>query len=325
MDSILNTLQVKTEQFLTWRKRRKYIRKELQKRKNPILDWIEAFLWAACVVLLINQYLLQAYQIPSSSMEDTLLVSDRIFVNKFIYGPELLPGMFKLPSPVEPHRGEIIIFENPTYISQGPLFDIAQRIIYMLTLSLVDIDRNPDGTPKAHFLIKRAVGMGGDRLRIEDGDMFFMPQGTDIWLPESEFQEVSGVEYPVKRLVQESAYPVIREAGRLTALSDMEIELSAQAENALSRFQTIRYPDHFAFNRARTAELFAANPHKRRFSSYWRKYERGWYIPEGNIFAMGDNRDNSRDARWFGAIESDAVLGRAMFRYWPLHRVGGIE
>ena len=66
--------------------------KARQKRRNPVVDWIDAILSAVVIVLLINQYLLQAYQIPSQSMEPGLLVSDRIFVNKLAYGPELIPG-----------------------------------------------------------------------------------------------------------------------------------------------------------------------------------------------------------------------------------------
>ena len=58
-------LRIVTEKYLGYRKRKKRLRKEKQKKKNVILDWVEAFLWAAGMVLLINQYLMQAYQIPS--------------------------------------------------------------------------------------------------------------------------------------------------------------------------------------------------------------------------------------------------------------------
>jgi signal peptidase I len=40
---------------------------------------------------------------------------------------------------------------------------------------------------------------------------------------------------------------------------------------------------------------------------------------------MGDNRDNSKDARWFGAVSLDKVLGHALFVYWPLGRLGSIR
>ena len=131
----------RTEQFLTHRKRRRLRKKEKQKRKNPILDWVDAIFSAVVIVLLINQYLLQAYLIPSQSMIPTLLIGDRIFVNKIIYGPELIPGRIKLPGFRQPKRGEVIIFDNPDYLSPGPVKEILQRIIYMVTLTLVEIGR----------------------------------------------------------------------------------------------------------------------------------------------------------------------------------------
>ncbi|MFW6293457.1 MAG: S26 family signal peptidase [Spirochaetota bacterium] len=40
---------------------------------------------------------------------------------------------------------------------------------------------------------------------------------------------------------------------------------------------------------------------------------------------MGDNRDNSRDGRYFGAVDTGDVLGRAMVKYWPINRIGAIR
>ena len=82
-------IQELTEAVLTRRKRRHLIIKEKQKAKHPVRDWVETFLWAAGMVLLANQYLLQAYVIPSGSMINSLLIGDRVFVNKLVYGPEL--------------------------------------------------------------------------------------------------------------------------------------------------------------------------------------------------------------------------------------------
>ena len=167
-----------TERYLSWRKKRRLARKAKQKRRNVIVDWLDAIGSAVVIVLLINQYLLQAYQIPSPSMEPTLLVTDRIFVNKIVYGPELIPGMLKIPGPWQPQRGEVIIFESPEYISSGPVVDILQRVIYMVTLSLVDIDKDENGQPKHHFLIKRAVGMPGDRIRVNEGNVEIRTPGS---------------------------------------------------------------------------------------------------------------------------------------------------
>ena len=213
-------LQRTTERYLTWRKRRRLAKKERQKQKNVILDWLEAIGSAVLIVLLINQFLLQAYQIPSQSMVSTLEIGDRIFVNKLIYGPELIPGMMKINFPRKPRRAEIIIFENPSYISSGPLMEILQRVIYMVTLSLVDIDRDEFGNPKHHFLIKRAVGIPGDRLRLNQGNVEFLLPGETEWIPEEELQQILGFDYEVRRMFSTSEYGFFENAGIGLALLD---------------------------------------------------------------------------------------------------------
>lgn len=45
-------------------------------------------------------------------------------------------------------------------------------------------------------------------------------------------------------------------------------------------------------------------------------------VPEGCIWVMGDNRENSADSRYFGAVEESSVMGVGVFRYWPLDRIG---
>jgi signal peptidase I len=323
MDQRLITLQKKTEAFLTWNKRRRIRKKEKQKQKNPIIDWLEAFLWAACVVLLINQYFLQAYQIPSGSMTDTLLIKDRIFVNKFIYGPELIPGRIKLPGFTMPKRAQVIIFENPSYISKGPAFDIIQRILYMVTLSFVDIDRDEFGRPKAHFLIKRAIGMEYDRLRLNQGDIEILPRGEGQWLTEQDFQKISNTKYPVRRMLTPNDYKTIVQAGIATAYEDTG--LSGADIDAINKIKQIGYADGFAYDKSRIETLYKINPQNSRYGSIWRIYNSGWYIPEGHFFPMGDNRDNSKDARFFGPVVQSKVLGQAMFKYWPIHRIGAIK
>jgi len=318
-------LQAATERVLTRRRRIHRIKRDKQKAKNPIVDWIEAFIWAAGVVLLINQYLFQAYQIPSGSMIDTLLIGDRIFVNKLVYGPELVPGLAKLSSPFKPQRNQIIIFENPSYISRGPVFDIAQRVLYMLTLSLVDIDKDENGSPKAHFLIKRAVGISGDRFTMEKGEMNILFPGETRWIPEREFIRKSGLDHPVNRLMAAADYPLLESSGKAAAFMDLGLEPPARLSEPMESVADLRYPDYIAHEFSRLQLLRAAQPHDARYSALLSRFRLGWYVPEGRILPLGDNRDNSRDGRYFGPVRLNKVLGQGMVKYWPLGRLGPIR
>jgi len=310
-------LQLLTERYLSYRSRKKRIKKEKQRAKNIIVDWLEAFLWAAGVVLLINQYLFQAYVIPSGSMINTLLIGDRIFVNKIVYGPELLPGIGKLPSPIKPKRNEIIIFENPSYISRGPVFDVAQRIIYMLTLSFVDIDRDENGEPKAHFLIKRAVGMGGDRFIQDRGNLLIRPAGESRWFKEGEFNAAKGYAHNISRLMEESDYPSLEAAGKAAGYNDLGLPAPSALESLSGNANSLRYPDYIFHNKARLEILRGAAPHESRYSVLLSRYSQGWYVPETRILPLGDNRDNSRDGRYFGPVKSSRILGKGSIIYWP--------
>jgi signal peptidase I len=318
-------IQSLTEAYLSRRARIRRIKKEKQRNKNVALDWLEAFLWAAGMVLLINQYLFQAYQIPSGSMIDTLMIGDRVFVNKIVYGPELLPGLAKLPSPVMPKRNDIIIFENPSYISRGPVFDIFQRIIYMLTLSLVDIDRDEAGRPKAHFLIKRAVGAGGDHFVMDQGELRVRFAGEDRWVNERDYQGDRNWKYRISRLMDTAQYPALEAAGRRAAYADLGLPVPEAIQSAAAEAGNLQYPDYLAHERARLETLRGALPQDDRYRMLLARYDLGWYVPEGRVFPLGDNRDNSRDGRYFGPVRTSKVLGRGAFIYWPLKRMGPVR
>ncbi len=45
-------------------------------------------------------------------------------------------------------------------------------------------------------------------------------------------------------------------------------------------------------------------------------------VPTGKVWVMGDNRTNSQDSRFFGAIPVDSITGKALFKYWPLDHIG---
>ncbi len=313
-----------TESFLTWRLRRKLKQKEDKKKKFFLVDWIETFVSSALIVLLINQYFFQAYVIPSGSMRPTLEEQDRIFVNKMVYGPELLPGMFKLPSPILPQRGDIIIFESPQYLNplKGTFFDLAQRMIFMLTLSLVDIDRDDFGNPRIRFLIKRGPVVGGDRARFVRGNLQIRPRGWSDWVEENEIKKSFQLNYPSVRDVPQDLELFYQDAAKNRA----RLRLQRHNETLVtSNIQEMGSESNLDLFQRELEQLMMEAPQIVEFRRQYFRQRTGMYIPEGWILPLGDNRDHSLDGRYFGPVKLDKILGQAAIRFWPPGRMGGID
>src|SRR6202521_1055386 len=81
------------------------------RKKSLFREYAEAIIIAVLLALVIRQFAVQAFTIPSGSMMDTLLIGDYILVNKFLYGPELPFTDQRVPGLRDPHRGDIIVFK----------------------------------------------------------------------------------------------------------------------------------------------------------------------------------------------------------------------
>jgi signal peptidase I len=108
--------------------------------KSKLRENVEAILWAVVLALIIRTCLVQPFKIPSGSMENTLLVGDYLFVNKFIYGIRVPFTNVRLPSLRAPEQGEVLVFKYPE-------------------------DRSKD-------YIKRVVGVPGDEIQIRDKQVY---------------------------------------------------------------------------------------------------------------------------------------------------------
>ena len=175
--------------------------------KSRAREYTEAILIAVLMALVFRQFVVQAFRIPSGSMENTLLVGDFLFVNKFLYGARIPWTDNRMPAIRQPRRGDIIVFTAP---SDGRDF------------------------------IKRCVAVAGDTLEL---------RGTELY---------------VNGELQDEPYAVYRRVGSQRNVFGPVI------------------------------------------------------VPEGHLFMMGDNRDNSQDSRYWGFLPLSMVKGKAMFIYFSI-------
>ena len=108
-----------------------------------------------------RELLAEAYRIPSGSMEPTLLVGDRLFINKLRYGPHIPFTRLSLPGYATPRRGDVTVFVSPP---QDPTIRIS-----------------PDEV--APTLVKRIVGVAGDTLLMRHG--LLLVNGSAVASPNS--------------------------------------------------------------------------------------------------------------------------------------------
>lgn len=76
------------------------------------IEWVKSITIALVVWLFLRTFLVEAFRIPSGSMQNTLLIGDFLFVNKFLYGAEVPLIHKRLPAVREPERGDIIVFDS---------------------------------------------------------------------------------------------------------------------------------------------------------------------------------------------------------------------
>jgi signal peptidase I len=94
-------------------------------KKKFVKEYIEPIVIAVLIALFIRTFVVQAFKIPSSSMEPTLLVGDYILVNKFIYGTRIPYTDTKFLPLKQPVRGDVIVFIYPKDQSK----DFIKRVI----------------------------------------------------------------------------------------------------------------------------------------------------------------------------------------------------
>ena len=324
MNNFFDWVQEKTENHLTNKKAQKETYKRYKSVKTEVLDWINALVFAVVVVLLLNLYFLQFFVIPTPSMVSTLDVGSRVYVNKQAYGVEPFLGGNKIFDLRTPDRDDIITFYNPTYESKGPVFDTLSTLLFMASFSLINIDVDENGNMREKLYVKRTVGVGGDTIKVVEGNVFIKPSGTNEFIDENTYREENNLESGPHRSVDQDLYPSIKAMGQLMGYQTLGITGSNVPTYLIELYQELeedKYYDMYELQHSSARLQHQILPEDFSKLSEYSLYENGIYVPFGRVLPMGDNRDNSQDGRYFGPVSNKKVNGKVNFIFWPLNKI----
>lgn len=137
---------------------RRALRREPPSVFRSVWDWTRSIALAFVLFLVVRALVVEAFKIPTGSMEGTLLVGDFLLVNKAVYGAEIPGTGLHLPAFAEPHRGDVVVF-------------------------------NPPHEPAKNY-VKRLIGEPGDTLEMRDKRLFV--NGREVHEPYVHFVDPSG-------------------------------------------------------------------------------------------------------------------------------------
>ncbi len=183
---------------------------EKGEKRNALLDWLDAIIFAVVVVTFINTFFFQAFKIPSSSMESSLYTGDHLFVSKLAYGPKMPQTPLTIPFTHnvigkresystliqsdykrlkgfgEVETGDYVVFAFPhgdTVFVNEPSADY-YTIIRTHGRDYAHKMYGPikvrPSDKKDHY-VKRCVAVAGDSLEIRDGQVYINAQVQEVW------------------------------------------------------------------------------------------------------------------------------------------------
>ncbi len=262
-------------------------KKQQKTQKKRFRDSIEGLIFAIIAALLLKTFVVEAYRIPTGSMENTLLVGDFLLVNKFIYGsksPQYLPftdlsiPYFQLPPLERPHRGDVVVFEWPG-------------------------DRDQVKPPEPVNYIKRCIGTPGDTVQVIDrvvyvnGKLVPYPAGVKF-----DTYSVMPKGYPNPQIFPEGSDFNEDFYGPIVVPKKGEV-IHLSRRNYLKWRIFIDREGHTCDLRDTTVYVDNKTAHD--------------YTGRNNYYCrMGDNRENSLDSRFWGFVPVKKIVGEAMVVYW---------
>ena len=283
-------------------------------RKSTVREYAESIGIAILIALFLRAFVVEAFKIPSGSMIPTMEIGDHIFVNKFIYGIRIPWTRTKLFEFRSPRRGEVIVFIYPC-------------------------------EPEKDF-IKRIIALEGDTVEVRC-DILYV-NGEDVPHRLASEDTCSYWDYDKEILQDWEEKQCSRYVETVDGVSYQTIHSPMRPINDRGRrasndatyapgnrdFPSHRIPSCAAPDRHRTpeqkqrarGEIEPSYPENETYSGACAP-QRRYIVPEGHVFVMGDNRENSSDSRAWGPVPLENIKGEALFIWWSSKPdiAGGIE
>lgn len=225
-----------------WKKKEK---KEKKKEKSEIKSWFNAILFAVVAATILRTFLIEAYTIPTSSMEKSLLIGDFLFVSKVSYGPRV---------PMTPIAFPLVHHTLP-FTKKTPAYLKWIQLNYYRMKGLGDVERNdcvvfnypaddalhPERPiDKKENYIKRCVGIPGDVIEIKNTDLYVNgePQAITEKMRNQfrYFVKTDGTLFSERTLNKYNIY----EGQILSRNGDYELMLNDESLAAIKRFTYVK-------------------------------------------------------------------------------------
>ncbi len=290
---------------------------ELVKRppKSTTRDYVESIGAAILIALALRAFVIEAFKIPSSSMYPTLEIGDHIFVNKFIYGIRIPWTRTKLLELRGPKRGEVIVFIYPC----DPDRDYIKRVVALAGDS-VEV--------RCNVVYVNGVAVPSEMVESDTCKYKDYDEQRDKWYEKtcSRYREtVNGASYdtyhdderPSRDAHNAQGVNVSGDARDFPQRSRPVPPSCSQSDEALKAPAVEQVKGKIVETKAEPVAK-ACEP------------QLNYVVPQGHVFVMGDNRNNSNDSRVWGSVPIENIKGKALFiwlsyEHWGLIDWGGIR